>query len=52
MAAHAAAAVAPTTEGATLSVTSSAPLIGEAAVALAPLGSAPILRVLTPVVRL
>eukprot|EP00614_Pseudopedinella_elastica_P017745 CAMPEP_0172644808 /NCGR_PEP_ID=MMETSP1068-20121228/239406_1 /TAXON_ID=35684 /ORGANISM="Pseudopedinella elastica, Strain CCMP716" /LENGTH=171 /DNA_ID=CAMNT_0013459023 /DNA_START=242 /DNA_END=754 /DNA_ORIENTATION=- len=50
-AAHAAAAVAPTPEGATPAITASAPLIFAAAVAPAPLGSAPVLRISTPVVR-
>ena len=51
VAAHAAAAVAPTPEGATPAVSASAPLIGATAVAPAPLGSAPVLRKLTPVIR-
>ena len=51
MAAYAAAAGAPTPEGATPAVTASAPLMGATAVAPAPLGSAPVLRMLTPVVR-
>ena len=51
VAAHAAAAVAPTPEGATPAVMASATLIGATAVAPAPLGSAPVLRILTPVVR-
>ena len=44
VAAHAAAAVAPTPEGATPAVAASAPLIGATAVAPAPLGSAHVLR--------
>jgi len=51
VAAHAAAAVAPTPWGATPAVAASAPLIGATAIAPAPLGSAPVLRVLAPVVR-
>ena len=51
VAAHAAAAVAPTPEGATPAVAASAPLIGATAVAPAPLGLAPILRMSMPVVR-
>ena len=51
VAAHAAAAVAPTPEGATPAVAASAPLIGATAVAPGPLGSVPVLRTLTPVVR-
>ena len=49
--AHAAAAVAPRPEGATPAVAGRAKLIGATAVAPAPLGSAHVLRVLTPVVR-
>ena len=51
VAAHAAAADAPTSEGATPAVAASAPLIRAAAVAPAPLGSAPELHMSTPVVR-
>ena len=51
VAAHAAAAVAPTPEGATPAVAGSAPLIGATAVALAPLESAHVLRMFTPVIR-
>ena len=51
VAAHAAAAVAPTPEGATPAVAASAQLTGAADVATAPLGSAPVLRMLTAVVR-
>ena len=51
VAAYAAAAGAPTPEGATPAVSASAPLMGATAVAPAPLGSAPVLRMLTPVVR-
>ena len=51
MAAHAVAAVAKTPEGANPAVAVSAPLIGATAVAPAPFGSAPVLRMLTPVVR-
>ena len=51
VAAHVAAAVAPTPEGATPAVRASAPLLGATAVASAPLGSAPVLRMLPPVVR-
>ena len=51
VAAHAAAAVDPTLEGATPAAVVSRPLIGETAVAPAPLGSAPVLRLLTPVAR-
>ena len=50
-AAHAAAAYAPTPEGAAPAVDASAPPIGGTAVSPTPLGSAPVLRVLTPVVR-
>ena len=51
VAAHNAAVVAPTPEGATPTVAASAPLTGATAVAPAPLGSAHVLRMLTPVVR-
>ena len=51
VATYVAVAVAPTPEGATPAVTTSAPLIGATAVAPAPLGTAPVLRVLAPVVR-
>ena len=51
VAAHAAAAVALTPEGATPAVAASAQLIGATAVAPAPLGSAPVLCMLTPAVR-
>ena len=51
VAAHASAAGALTPEGATPAVAASAPLIGATVVAPAPLGSAPVLRMLTPVVR-
>ena len=51
VAAHAAVAVAPTPERATPAVAASAPLIGATAFAPAPLGSVPVLRMVTPVVR-
>ena len=51
VAAHAAAAVAQTPEEATSAVAAGAPLIGFTAIAPAPLGSAPVLNILTPVVR-
>ena len=51
VAAHATAAVAPTPEEATLAFAASAPIIVAAAVAPASLRSAPVLRILTPVVR-
>ena len=51
VAAHAAAADVSTPEGAAPAVTADAPLIGATAVAPAPLGSPPVLRMSTPVVR-
>lgn len=51
VAARAAAALAPMPEGATPAVSASAPLIVSTAVAPAPLGFAPVLRMLTPVAR-
>ena len=51
VAAHASAAAAPTPEAATPAVAARAPPIGATAVASAPLGSAFVLRILTPVVR-
>ena len=51
VAAHAAAAVAPTPVRATPAVAGSAQLIGSAAAALALLGSAPVLHMLTLVAR-
>ena len=51
VAARAAAEFAPTPEGATPAVTASVSLICATAVAPAPLGSAPVLCMLTPVVR-
>ena len=51
VAAYAAAAVAPTPEGATPAVAASAQLIDATAFVTAPLELAPILRMLTPVVR-
>ena len=52
VAAHVAASVAPMPEGATSAVAASSPLNGATAVALAPLGSAPLLLMLTPVVQI
>ena len=51
VAAHAAAAVALTPEGVTPAVAAGAPFIVATAVAPAPLGSAPVLHMLAPVVR-
>ena len=48
VAAHTAAAVAPTPEGVTSTIAASAPLIRATAVAPAPLGSAPVLRMSAP----
>ena len=51
VAAHTASADAPAAEGASPAVAASAPLIGATAFASTPLASAPILRMLMPVVR-
>ena len=51
VATHASAAVAPTPERANPAFAASAPLIWATAVAPAPLGSAPVMRMITPAVR-